>query len=99
MAKRGPKPKGEPGFPHYEGGELEPVPRVHADFCERRVGFLATFHESHRPFKELLANAYWCGLQDTVEAYLRQGVEYRPEPPKLERDWLNLQPPGDPHAG
>ena len=84
--KRGPKPKGNEGHPYYDLGGLEPIDREHADFCERRVGGLLAFSEAHRPLKELLANAYWLGLQDTVEAYMAQGVEYKPG--QQDRDWL-----------
>ena len=92
MAKRGPK-IAPTGHPHYEGGELEAISREHADFCSRRVGFLATFQEAHRPLLELLANAYWLGVQDAVEAYVAQGVVFSPKGATLtaERDWIRLE--------
>lgn len=87
--KRGPKPKGPEGHPYYALGGLEAVTREQADFCARRVGGLLTFSEAHRPLKELLANAYWLGLQDAVEMYVRQGVEFKPI---AQRDIINITP-------
>jgi hypothetical protein len=79
----------EAGVPYYALGGLEAVPKEQADLCERRVGGLATWQESRRPLRELLANAYWLGCQDTVEMYTSKGLLW-PDPDK--RDVIEIGP-------
>ena len=56
------------GIPYFNLGGSIRIDKKFMVFVRRRIGGLANFDQSHRPFISLLANAYVLGMKDAVDA-------------------------------